>query len=79
MLPTSLKTLHFGRVINCSFERGFFPKSLNLASETPLFKGEIKLELNKYIPMSVISIVGKIVEECIFTRFSVFVLIDIQF
>ena len=59
-------------VINLSFNEGKFPTQLKSASVIPVFKKGDKLEVNNYRPISLISIISKIIEKLIHRRLNSF-------
>ena len=54
---------------NTSLETGIFPSSWKIASVTPVFKKGEKELLSNYRPISLLSIIGKSMEKCIFKHF----------
>lgn len=55
-------------LINKSFETGIFPDELKIAKVIPIFKGGDKSDPGNYRPVSVLSILSKIIEIAIKTR-----------
>ncbi len=60
-------------IINTSFLSGKFPNSLKIACVTPIFKSGDKSAFNNYRPISVLPILSKIFEKCIYSRLINFV------
>lgn len=52
-------------IINKSFNRGYFPKSLKIGLIKPMYKGESNIELVNYRPISLITNIAKIFEKTI--------------
>ena len=52
-------------IMNLSIEHGIFPDAWKLARVTPLFKDGDKGDLNNYRPISVLPVLGKILEKII--------------
>ena len=53
------------KVINLSFEKGIFPKSLKIANVIPIFKKGDYLDCNNYRPISLTSNISKLLEKLI--------------
>ena len=73
-IPTKLlkvfdKTISFplSNLINLSFEKGIFPKSLKITSVIPIFKKVDYLDCNNYQPISLTSNISKLLEKLIHT------------
>ena len=55
-------------IINKSFEQSYFPSSLKIARIVPLHKGGDKKLLNNYRPISILPILSKIIEKCVYQQ-----------
>lgn len=55
-------------LINLSFERGEFPKRLKLSLVKPVYKKGCKSDITNYRPITLIPIISKIFEKCMFIR-----------
>ncbi len=55
-------------IINTILSTGIFPDSLKLAYVTPIFKNGERTFTSNYRPISVLPILSKVVEKCIFNR-----------
>ena len=62
-----------GILINKCFSHGIFPDCLKFASIVPIFKSGSPLDLGNYRPISLLPIMSKIFEKCIFERIYSFV------
>ena len=51
------------KLINRSFHNGVFPNILKIAKVIPIFKSESRVACNNYIPISILSNIGKIIEK----------------
>ena len=60
------------KLINLSFNQGTFPAVLKIASVKPTFKKGDKLNVNNYIPISLISNMSKIIKKLIHKRLNFF-------
>ena len=74
-IPTKLlkvfdKTISvpLANLINLSFEKGIFPKSLKIVSVIPILNKEDYLDCNNYQPISLTSNISKLLERLIHTR-----------
>ena len=59
-------------MINEAFATGCFPEPLKIARVTPLLNGGCSNSTNCYHPISIINVIGKIVEKLVFVRLSTF-------
>lgn len=59
-------------LINMSFSQGIFPGKLKLSLIKPLFKKGDKCDINNYRPITLIPILSKIFEKCMFKRLTDF-------
>ena len=60
----------FQKLINASFDSGYFPDCLKLAIVTPILKS-VKLDreiISNYRPISTLTIISKIFENCILSK-----------
>ena len=55
-------------VINCSLDKGIIPTQWKIARVTPIFKGGDNNILGNYRPISVISVIGKIMEKIVYCQ-----------
>ena len=55
-------------IINVSIRWGYFPDEWNISKELPLYKEDIKSDLNNYRPISILPVVSKIIENVIFKQ-----------
>ena len=55
-------------LINWSLSRGEFPDLLKIAHVTPIFKSGDRCEPNNYRPISVLPVVSKVLEKCMYRR-----------
>lgn len=60
-------------LINKCYETGTFPDSLKLARVTPIFKGGSPDSPSNYRPISIISIISKLIEKLTYTRLISFI------
>ena len=60
-------------LINLSFEKGIFPKSLKIASAVSIFKKGNYLDCNNFRPISLTSNISKLLEKHIHTRLYSFI------
>ena len=71
MSPKLLKILPpetLSNIFNQSFASGVFPDHMKLAMITPVFTGGSKLDVSNYIPVSVLTIISKVLEKLMLTR-----------
>ena len=61
------------RLINLSLRVGCTPKDWKCANIVPVFKQGNKEEVINYRPISLLSLVSKIAERCVFTHFYSFI------
>ena len=61
------------RLINLSLRVGCTPKDWKCANIVPVFKQGNKKEVINYRPISLLSLVSKIAERCVFTHFYSFI------
>ena len=61
-------SLPLAKLINKSFETGIFPDICKVAKGVPIFKSETRLLYNNYRPISLLSIIGKIIEKLMHQR-----------
>ena len=54
------------RLFNMSIELGRFPNGWKLANVTPVFKKESPSNVSNYRPISLISVLGKVMERCVY-------------
>ena len=71
-------------LINLSFTTSIFPNIAKIATIAPLYKNDTKLECNNYQPISLLSNIGKLIEELLHKRLYFFLnqskcLFDAQF
>ena len=59
---------HLYSIYNISFTAGIFPDSLKIANVTSVYKKGSKLECADYRPISLLSIVGEIIEKLMHKR-----------
>ena len=64
--------LPLAKLINKSFETGISPDIYNVAKVVPIFKSETRLLCNNYRPISLLSNIGKIIEDLIHKRLNFF-------
>ena len=57
-----------GHIINLSIEKNVVPKDLKNARVVPLFKKHKRSEVGNYRPVSVLSVVSKILERAVYTQ-----------
>ena len=57
-----------GHISNLSIEKNIFPKDLKNARVVPLFKKSKRSEVGDYRPVSVLSVVSKILERAVYTQ-----------
>ena len=57
-----------GHIINLSIEKNVVPKDLTNARVVPLFKKNKRSEVGNYRPVSVLSVVSKILEKAVYTQ-----------
>ena len=57
-----------GHIINLSIEKNVVPKDLKNARVVPLFKKNKRSEVGNYRPVSVLSVVSKILERAVYTQ-----------
>ena len=57
-----------GHIINLSIEKNVVPKGLKNAWVVPLFKKKKRSEVGNYRPVSVLSVVSKILERAVYTQ-----------
>ena len=55
-------------IINVSIRWGYFADEWNISKELPLYKKDIKSDLNNYRPISILPVVSKIIEKVIFKQ-----------
>ena len=60
------------KLFNLFFNQGKFPAVLKIASVKPTFKEGDKLDVNNYIPISLISNISKIIKKLIHKRLNFF-------
>ena len=63
-------------IINLSFNQGIFPNLLKIANVIPIHKKGDKLDCNNYRPISLLSNISKIFENCMHTRLTNFLRIN---
>ena len=56
-------------IVNMSITSGTVPDDMKVARVKPLYKENSSLEAGNYRPVSILSVVSKILEVCIFTTF----------
>ena len=61
-------------LINECFSTGIFPKCLKLARVTPIFKGGDPLSPSEWRPISIVSVLSKIIEKLVCTRLNKYLL-----
>ena len=54
-------------LVNFSIKDGVFPDSMKKAKVKPLFKKNSRLDVGNYRPVSILSVVSKILERAVFT------------
>ena len=54
------------RLFNMSIELGIFPNAWKLANVTPVFKKDCPSNVSNYRPISLISVLGKVMERCVY-------------
>ena len=64
-LSCSVLSKPLDKLINFSFSEGTFPDLLKFANAIPVFKNEDNLDYNNYRPMSLISNIGKLIENIV--------------
>ena len=57
-----------GHIINLSIEKNIVPKDLKNARVVPLFKKNKRSKVRDYRPVSVLSVVSKILERAVYTQ-----------
>ena len=55
-------------LINCSLAEGFFPDDLKLAKVIPIYKGESRIDIQNYRPISLLSAFSKVYEKVMYHR-----------
>jgi hypothetical protein len=67
MLKTNLRHLlvPLKHIINLSLEHGVFPENFKTAKVIPLFKSGTKSDFNNYRPISLLSVISKVLERCV--------------
>lgn len=83
-LAKHIISLPLANLVNESFSSGTFPDSMKCARIVPIHKNGSPLEVNNYRPISVLPVISKLFERCMFDRLSSFVkefnlLSDVQF
>ena len=63
-------------IFNASLEKGIFPDIWKLARVTPTFKSGVNRDLNNYRPVSVISILSKILERIVHDQILDFIIVN---
>ena len=58
----------FSRIANLSFNHGIFPEALKIAKVVPIFKSGNSMECSNYRPISLLSVVSKILEKLVHKR-----------
>ena len=71
-------------ICNLSFSQGVFPQELKLAKVVPIFKAGDVMKVNNYRPVSVLSVMSKVLERLMYNRLFDFIekfkiLYDLQF
>jgi exonuclease III len=59
-------------IVNDSFNSGIFPDNCKNSCITPVFKGGDPLDVSNYRPISVLPLLSKIIEKCMYKRLSKF-------
>ena len=60
-------------IFNLSLQSGIFPQLLKTAKVIPIYKAESKMLTSNYIPISLLPIIGKLLEKIIFARLTNFI------
>ena len=60
-----------GHVINLSIEKNVVPEDLKAARVVPLFKKNKRSEVGNYRPVSVLSVVSKMLERAVYTHWKI--------
>jgi len=55
-------------IVNLSLTTGIFPDDWKIARVSPIYKDDIKTNPNNYRPISVLPIVGKLIERIVFNQ-----------
>lgn len=55
-------------IINLSIKQGIFPDNLKIAQVVPIFKQGSRLSCDNYRPISVLPVLSKIFEKCIYNQ-----------
>ena len=66
LFPAISETL--SNIFNESFALGIFPDHMKLTMITPIFKGGSKFDISNYRPVSVLSIISKVLEKLMLAR-----------
>ena len=61
-------------ILNLAIQQGIFPHQLRIAKVIPIHKGDSKMIVSNYRPISLLPIFGKIFEKIIFKRLTAFIL-----
>ena len=65
-------TLQLVYLFNLSLQTGIFPPKWKIATVVPLFKGGTRVEVSNYRPISLLPLPGKLLEEIVHGRISLF-------
>ena len=65
-----LLSVPLAQIINCSFSTGKFPSVLKSAVVVPVHKAGDESEVSNYKPISLLPVLSKLIERCIFIRIS---------
>ena len=67
-------TLPLYKLINLSFTTGIFPDAIKVAKVIPIFKSGFSDDMNNYRPISLLSVVSKLIEKIMHARLYAFVI-----
>ncbi len=67
-ISASIISPSLSMIFNCSFRNHIFPDALKIAKIIPIFKSGVKEKVSNYRPISILSVLAKVIEKLVFKR-----------